>query len=110
MKHLRLCGAAGLGISAALLVLGPSAPARAQPPPAAAPAPTPAQQKEAEKLYEQGRKAAKASQWSKASEVYLQAFRIDRDWKIAASLGHAELQAGKHRDAAEHLTYALANA
>src|SRR5262245_42812519 len=105
MMRLRLSRAAGWGLSAALLLLVPTTPVWAGPPPG--PGPAPAQQKEADRLYEQGRKAAKAEQWSKASDLYLQAFRIDHHWKIAASLGHAEVQAGKYRDAAEHLTFAL---
>src|SRR5262249_40921249 len=103
MMRPRLFSAAGWGLSAALLLLAPTTTVWAGPPPA----PAHTQQKEADQLYEQGRKAAKAEQWSKACDLYLQAFRIDHHWKIAASLGHAELQAGKARDAAEHLTFAL---
>ena len=63
--------------------------------------------KEVDKLYEDARKAAKKKQWDKASDLYLQAFRLEPHWKIAASLGHAETEAGRSRDAAEHLAFAL---
>jgi hypothetical protein len=90
------------------LGLALSAPALAQPPGlSAADADLSAQAME---LYNEGLKAAKLGQWDKARTFYLGAWRVQHHPQIAANLGRAELKSGKHRDAAEHLTYFLREA
>lgn len=74
----------------------------------AAAAPDP--EKEATRLYEQGVKAVKASQWEQAREAFGAAFRLKPHYQIAANLGRAELRAGKPREAAEHLAFFLREA
>ena len=104
----------GLGIT--LLALVPGTPACAQPPPPP-PAPvvvspplSPEQDAEATRLYDEGRKLARMEQWIKARDAFLRAWRLKPHWQIAAALGRAELKAGLHRDAAEHLTASLRDA
>src|SRR4051812_12550791 len=110
MKHGQVFSVAGLGLSAALLALVPSAPAYAQPPPGQ---PTiqisPEAEKEWERLYDEGRKAAKAGKWAQARDLFLRSWRIRRDFLVAINLGRAELELGKYRDAAEHLAYFTRN-
>lgn len=93
----------------AILVLSvaafPSTPALAQPSSL-----TPAQQTELAKHRDEGKAASKANLWDKARDAYKAAWQLKRDWKTAANLGRAEFQLGKHRDAAEHLTYAIREA
>jgi len=108
MKRIRACGAAGIGLAAALLVLGPSAPACAQPPPPEAKVRlSPEAEEEGMRLYDEGRKVAGTGQWEKARELFMQAFALKRHYQIAAALGRAEVQLGKYRDAAEHLSWAI---
>lgn len=71
---------------------------------------TPAQQIEWDKRRAEGKTAAQAFQWAKARDAYQKAWAIKQDWKVAANLGRSELNLSKHRDAAEHLTYALREA
>jgi hypothetical protein len=67
-------------------------------------------EKEATRLYEQGVKAVRASQWEQAREAFGAAFRLKPHYQIAANLGRAELRAGKPREAAEHLAFFLREA
>jgi hypothetical protein len=62
------------------------------------------------KLHDEGMKAARAGQWEKARVALLEAFTRKPHCKIAATLGWAELMAGKPRDAAEHLSFFLREA
>ena len=115
MTRARLCGVASVSLGITLLALVPSTPACAQPPPpppaAVVPPPlSPEQDAEATRLYDEGRKLAKTDQWIKARDAFLRAWHLKPHWQIAAALGRAELKAGLHRDAAEHLTASLRDA
>lgn len=88
-----------------------AAPAAAAPAPAATPAASPADaDKEAGRLFDEGKKAAKAGQWEKARESALSAFKLKPDPAFALVLGQSELKTGKPRDAAEHLDLFLRDA
>jgi hypothetical protein len=93
---------------------GKSAPAvEATPAPAPAPQGAPAAtdpDKEADKLYWEGLKAIQAKEWEKARVALLEAFKRKPMDRTAASLGRAEMMAGKPRDAAEHLSFFLREA
>lgn len=52
-------------------------------------------------------KARNKQDWEKACEEFTQAFALEKNPLIAANLGHAELEAGRMRLAAEHLDYFL---
>jgi len=67
-------------------------------------------QKDATKLLDDGKKAAKAGQWDKAREAFAAAYAQKPDPAIAGQLGQAELKAGKPREAAEHLSIFLRDA
>lgn len=97
--------ALALALIGTTLVLAPSA--LAQP---AAPALTPAQHAEWEKKRDLGKAEKQRERWAKAREAYLGAWQIKKDWNLAANLGLVELKLGKHRDAAEHLDYAVREA
>jgi hypothetical protein len=62
---------------------------------------------DAQQLFSDGQTATKLNQWDKARTFFQGAWRIQQHWKIAASLGRAELKVGRMRDAAEHLSFAL---
>jgi hypothetical protein len=107
-KRIRACTAFVLGMA----FLMPAHEAKAQAagrPKGPAPAPTESVL-DADTLYEEGRKAAKAGQVQKARELYLRSWRLRHHWQVAGSLGRIELTTGNYRDAAEHLTYFLSEA
>lgn len=60
--------------------------------------------------YQAGAAAANAGRWQEAYDAYLAAWRLKRHWQIAGSLGQAELELAKHRDAVEHLELFLRDA
>jgi hypothetical protein len=64
----------------------------------------------ARQLYLEGLEALKKSQWAEAHASFLAAWRIKPHYQIASNLGLSELKLGKHRDAAEHLTWYLREA
>ncbi len=64
----------------------------------------------ARRYYEDGVAAAEAKEWEKAYLAFTEAWKIKQHWQIAVNLGQAELQLGKHRDAAEHLDFFLREA
>jgi hypothetical protein len=104
MRH----NTARMSLYATVLGLALSSSALAQPAaPSAADADLSAQ---AMQFYNEGLKAAKLAQWDKARTFYLGAWRVQQHPQIAANLGRAEFKVGKHRDAAEHLTYFLREA
>jgi len=80
--------------------------------PAAAPTPgAPVDaDKEATRLVDEGKKAAKAGQWEKARESLAAAYKLKPDPALALPLGQAELKSSKARDAAEHLDLFLRDA
>ena len=81
-------------------------PGEASAQPAAAPAETQVNA-DARQLFTDGQTATKMLQWDRARTFFQGAWRIQQHWKIAASLGRAELKVGRMRDAAEHLAFAL---
>lgn len=62
---------------------------------------------DAQQLFFDGQTATKQKQWDRARTFFQGAWRIQQHWKIAVSLGRAELRVGRMRDAAEHLTFFL---
>lgn len=74
-----------------------AAPARAR---AAPPAPV-------KQLYDDAYALAKESRWAAAYPLLQRAFAADPSWQIAELLGHAEVELGRYRDAAAHLTLFL---
>jgi hypothetical protein len=81
-----------------------SADAKAQ---AAAPTDT---DKEAVKKYDEGVKHLKASEWEKAREALAAAYQLKATPDTAYGLARAEMQLGKPRDAAEHVSFYLREA
>lgn len=67
-------------------------------------------QDEAKKHFNAGIQAMQSAQWEKARAELLLAWQSEANYRIAANLGRVELELGRHRDAAEHLTYCLRNA
>ncbi|WP_437647904.1 PEGA domain-containing protein [Sorangium sp. So ce362] len=61
-------------------------------------------------LYDEGLAALNQARWAEAHASFLAAWRIKQHYQIAANLGVAELRLGKHRDAAEHLSWYLREA
>ena len=97
-----------LVVAASLLVAAPvsagsTPPIAAPPPPAAAPK----SKNRADELFDQGTAAFDAGRWSEAKTKFEQAWALKQTHDIAGNLGIAEVQLGKFRDAAEHLTWAL---
>jgi hypothetical protein len=69
-----------------------------------------ASDKEANKLFDEGVKEARAGAWEKARVAMLAAFKLKPSADWAANLGKVELKASKPRDAAEHLSFFLREA
>jgi hypothetical protein len=120
------------GTVAALLLLAPTAWAQPAPPPAS-PGPPPPPSKgaspskpppgkpqppakpatpedEAARLLDEGMKDVKDDKWDAALVVFQRAWLLSKSFMLAANLANAELHAGKFRDAAEHMTFALSEA
>ncbi len=64
-------------------------------------------QKEAGKKFDEGTKAQKAGQHDKAKEAFDAAFKLTPTPEIALALAKSEMQLGKTRQAAEHLSFYL---
>lgn len=92
-----------LAATAALLALVPASPASAQEAPPAGDVTKDA----TTMLYNAGIDAAKAEQWEKAYESFQAAFKIKQHPQIAVNLGRAAVKTGRHREAAEALTFFL---
>ncbi|WP_437735032.1 hypothetical protein [Sorangium sp. So ce1335] len=60
--------------------------------------------------YSDGVAAAREGRWPEAYAAYLEAWRLKQHFQIAANLARAELRIGKHRDAAEHISFFLREA
>jgi hypothetical protein len=71
--------------------------------------PGPARASEADDLYAKGNAAFEASNFDEAYKLFLAAWKLSQSFDVAANLGQVEIQLGKHRDAAEHLSYSLAH-
>jgi hypothetical protein len=117
------------GSLAALLLIAPSAwaqpapaPAPPSPPAKGAPAKGPAPktppakgapatpEDEATHLLNEGMKAVATDKWDEALALFQRGWVLSKAFMLAANLANAEQHAGKFRDAAEHMTFALAEA
>jgi tetratricopeptide (TPR) repeat protein len=58
-------------------------------------------------LFRRANKLYDAGKFAEAETLYREAWALSKSWDIACNLGAVELDLGKHRDAAEHLAYAL---
>ncbi|UQA57894.1 PEGA domain-containing protein [Polyangium aurulentum] len=67
-------------------------------------------EKEAAKKYDEGVKHLKAEQWEKARESLAAAYQLKATPDTALGLAKAEMQLGKPRDAAEHVSFYLREA
>jgi hypothetical protein len=68
---------------------------------------TSATRSKVEQLFKDGVASEDKGDLLGAYTAYLAAWGLDRKWALAANLGNVEVQLGKHRDAAEHLAFAL---
>ena len=73
--------------------------------PASAPAPS----AKAEDLFHEALRLVAQQQWPEAEQKFLAAWALNPSYDVAANLGQTEYRLGKHRDAAEHLAYAIRN-
>ncbi|WP_437953844.1 PEGA domain-containing protein [Sorangium sp. So ce296] len=103
-RHALLCS---LGLAIALVAPASSAQADAG---ARGATETEALTDKARQLYDEGLAALNRSRWAEAHASFLAAWRIKQHYQIASNLGVAELRLGKHRDAAEHLSWYLREA
>ena len=62
---------------------------------------------QARDLWREGTKAYRKGKLDRARLLYLSAFRAQRHYQIAGSLGHVEVALGKYRDGAEHVSFYL---
>jgi hypothetical protein len=92
--------AAVLAMLAAVL---PPAPARA------ADGPSADAQERSSQLYRKARALQMEAKWAEAEAAYQAAWDLRKTFDIAGNLGDCELHVSQPREAAEHLTYALAN-
>jgi tetratricopeptide (TPR) repeat protein len=63
----------------------------------------------ARELLGKGLDAIADRSFERARTLLLEAFELSRSYDVAAALGQSELALGRHRDAAEHLEFALRN-
>lgn len=85
----------------------PSATSAAAAPPDAAPADA---DDEVGRLYTEGYAAFQNSDYAKAEQLLAKAWALSKSFDVAATLGSAKLELGKHREAAQYLSFALRNA
>lgn len=69
----------------------------------------PALADDADRSFEQGTTALKAGKYEDARHAFEAVWKQRKTHDVAANLALAELQLGKHRDAAEHFAFALRN-
>lgn len=60
-------------------------------------------------LHKKGQKSFDVGDYRAAYEAYLAAWNLQKSYDIATNLAQSEMETARFRDAAEHLTYALAN-
>lgn len=75
--------------------------------PSQTPAESEAMTDKARDLYEEGRGLYGERAWDKAHAAFLAAWSLKKHWQIAGMLGHCDVQLGRYRDAAEHLSFAI---
>jgi hypothetical protein len=102
--------AAARPLFVALVLLHGSALYAQQPGPAAAPGETSAMTEKARELYNQGLTALNKGHVAEAHASFLAAWSLKKHSQIAGNLGAAEMQLGRYREAAEHLSYYLREA
>jgi hypothetical protein len=61
----------------------------------------------ADGFYKQGVRLYSDKKWTEAKSAFVSAFALNPTFDVAFNLGSAEFQLGEHRDAAEHLAFAL---
>lgn len=64
---------------------------------------------DAEELFRHARELHRQKRWQEARDAYDRAWQLERTFQIAANLALVELRLGRARDAAEHLSFALAH-
>jgi hypothetical protein len=64
---------------------------------------------DAEALFQRARALHREKKWSEARDAYDRAWQIQKSFQVAANLALVELRLGRARDAAEHLSFALAH-
>lgn len=64
---------------------------------------------DAEELFRRARELHREKRWEEARDAYDRAWQLERTFQIAANLALVELRLGRARDAAEHLSFALAH-
>jgi hypothetical protein len=89
--------ATALALAAAALSLAPAA-ARADDP-----------VQKVKELHKKGQKAFDGGDYRAAYEAYRAAWELQKSYDIATNLAQSEMETARFRDAADHLTYALAN-
>jgi len=62
---------------------------------------------DADAWFAKGAAAQEAGRSAEAEELFLKVWAVKKAWDVAANLGLAQVNLGKHVEAAEHLTYAL---
>src|SRR5262245_54843763 len=63
--------------------------------------------KRADGFFKQGIRLYSDKKWAEAEAAFLSAWALNPTFDVAYNLGSAEYQLGKHRGAAEHLSFAL---
>src|SRR6478735_2538644 len=63
----------------------------------------------ANQLFKKGKVAFNAGKYNDALRIYTEAWSLKQSPDIAANLAQTESELGKHRDAAEHFSFALAH-
>ncbi|MEP7123536.1 MAG: PEGA domain-containing protein [Byssovorax sp.] len=61
----------------------------------------------ADAFYKQGVRLYSDKKWADAKAAFVSAFALNPTFDVAFNLGSAEFQLGEHREAAEHLAFAL---
>jgi tetratricopeptide (TPR) repeat protein len=90
---------------AGLLLGGPSRAADMPPPQLSAPSGN----DPADDAFREGNALYRQQRWAEAKAAFDKAFRRKKAHDIAANLAYAEMELGLHRDAAEHLSFAVKN-
>lgn len=77
---------------------------------AAAPTPAPAEGDDVGRLYADGFAAFERGAFPEAEASLTKAWALSRSFDVAGALGSTKLELGKHREAAQYLSFALRNA
>ena len=85
-----------LGLSLALGSVSPAASAESR-------------QDRADALFLQGKAAAQAKHWDEAHRLLKEAWQLKQSYDIASNLGQVAYLLGKHAEAAQHVSFALAH-